>query len=338
VKIYLRFIQNDKCYRDLWFKKEKTMLQAEIKSLLKEDISILIKIPNSGKHYLCDCGEASLLTVKEVQSISAIFISHTHIDHFSNFDGIFRHQIGSGEKVVISGPKNIHQQVEARLKSYTWNLIEENAIAYEIREIVSKDEINIYALRPPHWNLELINTQNFLFEDEYVNVDFAILDHKTDSIAYLFKEKDTVSFNEVESGFKKGKWISELKTAFENNSRDKEIEIEGTVYKAADLFHLLTRNEGYKLGVIMDHAVDKSNYEKIKAVFGGADLVYIETFYKDSDQEFARINHHSFASASGNIMNECEVKEAIPIHFSRRYTESDQEEIETAFYKAFRKN
>lgn len=314
------------------------MLQAEIKSLLKEDISILIKVPNSGKHYLCDCGEASLLTVKEVQSVSAIFISHTHIDHFSNFDGIFRHQIGSGEKVVIGGPKNIHQQVESRLKSYTWNLIDEKAITYEIREIVSKEEINVYTLRPPHWNLELVKTQNFLFEDEYVKVDFAILDHKTDSIAYLFKEKDTVSFSENASDFKKGKWISELKTAFENNDADKEIEIEGNVFKAAHLFNLLTLNAGFKLGVIMDHAADESNYEKIRTVFGGADLVYIESFYKDSDQEFAKINYHSFASASGKIMNECEVKEAVPIHFSRRYTESDQEEIETAFYKAFRKN
>ncbi|MDW9382286.1 MBL fold metallo-hydrolase [Chryseobacterium sp. JV558] len=314
------------------------MLQAEIKSLLKEDISILIKIPNSGKHYLCDCGEASLLTVKEVQSISAVFISHTHIDHFSNFDGIFRHQIGSGEKVVICGPKNIHQQVEARLKSYTWNLIAENAIEYEIREIVSKEEINIYTLRPSYWNLDLVKTQNFLFEDEYVNVDFAILDHKTDSVAYLFKEKDSVTFNENASGLKKGKWISELKTAFENNDGDKEIEIEETVYKAADLFDLLTRNTGYKLGVIMDHAADESNYEKIRTIFERADIVYIESFYKDTDQEFAKINYHSFASASGKIMHECQVKEAIPIHFSRRYTESDQEEIETAFYKAFRKN
>lgn len=320
------------------FKKKKTMLQAEIKSLLKEDISILIKVPNSGKHYLCDCGEASLLTVKEVQAISAVFISHTHIDHFSNFDGIFRHQIGSGEKVVICGPKNIHLQVEARLKSYTWNLIDEKAIEYEIREIISKEEINVYTLRPPQWNLELMNTQNFLFEDEYVNVDFAILDHKTDSIAYLFKEKDTVSFSENASDFKKGKWIGELKTAFENKDTEKEIEIEGNVYKATDLFHLLTLNEGYKLGVIMDHAVAEDNYDKIKTVFGRADLVYIETFYKDSDQEFAKINYHSFASASGKIMIECEVKEAVPIHFSRRYTESDQEEIETAFYKAFRKN
>ncbi|MDN3694771.1 peptidase [Chryseobacterium tructae] len=311
------------------------MLQAEIKSLLKEDISILIKVPNSAKHYLCDCGEASLLTVKEAQTISAIFISHTHIDHFANFDGIFRHQIGSGEKVIICGPQNIHEQIGARLKSYTWNLIDENAIEYQIHEIISKEEIKVYAIRPPYWNIEYVKTQHFLFEDEYVNVDFAILDHKTDSIAYLFKEKDTVTFHENASDFKKGKWISELKAAFENNDSDKEIEIEGTLYKASDLFHLLTRNEGYKLGVIMDHAADEDNYKKIKEVFNNADKVYIETFYKDSDQEFAKINYHSFASASGKIMNECKVKEAIPIHFSRRYTENDQQEIETAFYQAF---
>lgn len=314
------------------------MLQAEIKSLLREDISILIKVPNSGKHYLCDCGEASLLTVKEIQSVSAIFISHTHIDHFSNFDGIFRHQIGSGEKIVICGPKNIHQQVEARLKSYTWNLIDENAIEYEIREIVSKEEINVYKIRPPHWNLELVKTQNFLFEDEYLTVDFAILDHKTDSITYLFKEKDSITFNENTSGFKKGKWISELKTAFENNDSDKEIEIEETVYKASDLFHLLILNVGYKLGVIMDHAAHEDNYEKIKIVFNEADAVYIETFYKDEDQEFAKLNYHSFASASGKIMKECKVRNSVPIHFSRRYTETDKQEIETAFYEAFRGN
>ncbi len=314
------------------------MIQAEIKNLLKEDISILIKIPNSGKHYLCDCGEAGLLTVREVQSVSAIFISHTHIDHFSNFDGIFRHQIGSGEKVVICGPKNIHLQVESRLKSYTWNLVDEKAIEYEIREIVSQDEINVYKIHPPYWNLELVTRQNFLFEDDYVSVDFAILDHKTDSIAYLFREKERITFHENASVFKKGKWISELKAAFENNDPDRKIQIEETVYNASDLFYLLTRNEGYKLGVIMDHAVCESNYEKIKKVFKGADKVYVETFYKDEDQEFAKINYHSFASASGRIMKECEVKESVPIHFSRRYIESDQLEIEKAFYKAFHGN
>ncbi|MDQ0595509.1 ribonuclease BN (tRNA processing enzyme) [Chryseobacterium ginsenosidimutans] len=184
----------------------------------------------------------------------------------------------------------------------------------------------------------MIKTQSFLFEDEYVSVDFAILDHKTDSIAYLFKEKDSITFNENASDFRKGKWISELKSAFENDDLEREIHIDETVYKASDLFHLLTKSTGYQLGVIMDHAVCEDNYEKIKTVFKGADMVYIETFYKDEDQEFAKLNYHSFASASGKIMQECGVKKAIPIHFSRRYTESDKLEIETAFYKAFRNN
>ncbi|WP_435524091.1 hypothetical protein [Chryseobacterium indoltheticum] len=206
----------------------------------------------------------------------------------------------------------------------------------EIREIVSKEEINVYQLRPPHWSLEFIETQNYLFEDEYVNVDFAILDHKTDSIAYLFKEKDSVTFNENGSEFKKGKWISELKTAFENNDSDKEIEIEETVYKASDLFYLLTKNTGYKLGVIMDHAVCEDNYEKIKKVFKEADIVYIETFYKDEDKGFAKINYHSFASASGKIMNECEVKEAIPIHFQGDMLKMINWKLKRLFIKRFK--
>lgn len=314
------------------------MIHATIKNLPKEDISILIKVPNSGKSYLCDCGEASLLTVKEAQSLSALFISHTHIDHFSNFDGIFRHQIGSGDKVIICGPKNIHQQVQARLRSYTWNLVDKDAIEYEIREVIAPKEINIYTINPPHWNLEMIGTQDFLYEDPYVEVECTVLDHKTDSIAYLFKEKDSITFKEEASVFKKGKWITELKTAFEENDSEKAIAIEGVVYKADDLFHLLSRSVGYRLGVIMDHAAHEENYKKIRSVFNEADLVYIETFYKDADEEFANINYHSFASASGKIMNECKVKDAVPIHFSRRYAEADVMEIETAFYKAFRNN
>lgn len=312
------------------------MLQATIKSLPNEDISILIKVPNSGTMYLCDCGEASLLTVKEAQSISALFISHTHIDHFSNFDGIFRHQIGSGEKVVICGPENIQLQVQSRLKSYTWNLVDENAIAYEIREIISPKEIKVYTIKPPLWNLTFVKNQDVLYEDQFLDVDCTVLDHKTDSIAYLFKEKDSITFKEDASSFKKGKWIEALKPAFEENNADQNIEIEGINHRAGDLFHLLLRTEGYKLGVIMDHAAREENYIKIRTVFKEADLVYIETFYKDADKEFAKINYHSFASASGKIMQESNVKEAVPIHFSRRYTESDIAEIESAFYDAFR--
>ena len=42
-------------------------------------------------------------------------------------------------------------------------------------------------------------------------------------------------------------------------------------------------------------------------------------FDKDEDKEFAEKNYHSHASKSGELMKACNVKKAIPVHFSRKY-------------------
>jgi ribonuclease Z len=62
------------------------MFHSEIKSQFNEDISILVQLDNHPCNYICECGDASNWTVKEVQNAHAVFISHTHIDHFVNFD------------------------------------------------------------------------------------------------------------------------------------------------------------------------------------------------------------------------------------------------------------
>ena len=66
------------------------MLKTEIKSKYNEDISILVKLENHSWNYLCECGNASEISVKEIQNTQAIFISHTHIDHFINFDTVIK--------------------------------------------------------------------------------------------------------------------------------------------------------------------------------------------------------------------------------------------------------
>lgn len=85
--------------------KHKTMFQAEIKSKEDEDICILVRPDNHPWNYLCDCGDASGLTVKECQDTRAIFISHTHFDHFCNFDWILQLLRGSGSHSGALFPK-----------------------------------------------------------------------------------------------------------------------------------------------------------------------------------------------------------------------------------------
>lgn len=301
------------------------MIHATIKNRPKEDISILLQFDNHSWNYLCECGTASDLTMKECQNIKAIFISHTHIDHFVNFDTILRYQIGTQNEVVICGPENIAQHVQAKILAYTWNLIEKEAISYEVREILSANQIKRYRLQPPQWELEYLDdiTTPSLFSNALFEVDFTILDHGIPSIAYLFKEKDKVNIDLSKSNFKGGAWIRELKTAFINQSVSQIFEIEGKKYLASELFPLLQKTRGYRLGVIMDHAASPENHQKIKTLFQNCDKVFIEAFYKATDKDLAMQNKHSYSSKSAEIMRLAKVKTAIPVHFSRRYEEED---------------
>jgi ribonuclease Z len=85
----------------------------------------------------------------------------------------------------------------------------------------------------------------------------------------------------------------------------------------------------------MDHAATEANHAKIRALFSGCNKVFIECFYKAADKDFAVQNFHSYSEQSGKVMRECGVREAIPVHFSRKYSEADLEEIVEEFQRAF---
>jgi len=297
------------------------MFQSEIKSQINEDISILVQVDNHPWNYICECGDARNWTVKEVQNANAVFISHTHIDHFVNFDNVIRHQIGIQRRVVICGPKEIATQVQAKLKSYTWNLIEKGAIVYEIREMLSENEIKVVELEPPFWELVEKNRlkSNVLFQEKGFVVTGILLDHKTPTLAYKFQEQDTIKIDLQASSFRGGKWVKILKEAFERNDSERSITIEDKTYLAKDLFHLLHVQKGDSLGVIMDHAANSDNHAKIIQHFSHCQKVFIESFYKNEDQAFATTNYHSYAAMSGKIMREAKVLNPVPVHFSRKY-------------------
>ncbi len=311
------------------------MFKAELKSDSDEDICILVKVDNHSYNYICECGEAKRLSVKECQNTNAIFLSHTHIDHFVNFDTILRHQIGIKRKVVICGPKGIITQVQNRIRSYCWNLIEEDAISYEVREIEKQGRIKSVMLTPPLWEQkeEKDITDSTIFEEKEFYVEFETLNHKTDSIAYAFKAHDKTKI-ELPPDFKGGKWVADLKKAYEKNDGDALIDSNGKEYLAKDLFHMIKTEKGELLGIIMDHAASAENHQKIKNKFFGFDTIFIECFYKDEDKEFAEKNYHSYASMSGKIVKECQVKNAIPVHFSRKYDDVQLHELILEFERA----
>jgi ribonuclease Z len=185
--------------------------------------------------------------------------------------------------------------------------------------------------------LKLLGEQEgpIICQNESLTVHFTILDHGTPSIAYSFKEPDVANYLQNESPFAPGPWVKMAKAAFLANDSEMLINIQGQNYPAAELFPYFRLKTGYHLGVVMDHLGSAANHEKIMKTFQNADQVFIETYYLNEDKALALQNRHSYAQASAEVLRKAGVKNATPVHFSRRYTEEEIQIIQHQFKVAF---
>lgn len=316
------------------------MITSKLASRPDEDICMLLTFDNHKGVYACDCGTASRLTPKECGDTKALFISHTHIDHFINFDTFIRHQINCEFHVILCGPVGLAKSVRSKLQAYNWNLIQGECekMTYEVREFIDNGSYRQTLIHAPEWELEesvAVNDKH-IYENEKFSVDAVALDHKIPSMAYRFKEHDTVSIDIASSPYRGGKWIKELKEAYLADDSEREITVEETAIKAESLFHLLEIKKGNSLGFIMDHAGSEENHQKIKEHFYEVDELYIEAFYQNEDEETAHGNAHSTTGLSGKAAGLAQAHKAIPLHFSRKYDDNTRKEMELEFFSSFK--
>lgn len=296
------------------------MIHATLMSEVDEDICLMLRFADHKWSYLCDCGRASRLTFKDCRDTNAIFVSHAHIDHFSNFDMIFRHQLAVGRKITICGPPGLAKQVHHKLCAYTWNLrYDDKAVYYEVRELHEDARIEVFTLRVPAW--EAVHTETLagptIYETDAFTVRATLLDHGTPCAAYLFEEPGKLNITDFP--YKPGKWIRELKEDWLDGQRDVMIDVHGEELPSSALFSFIKQSPGYRLGFIMDHLGNEANHQLIERFFHGVDALYIESYYRHEDLELALQNHHSTATLSGEVARKAQAKEVHPVHYSRRY-------------------
>ncbi|MBK9448947.1 MAG: peptidase [Bacteroidetes bacterium] len=317
------------------------MITATLKSKLHEDICLQLNVLNHPLTYLCDCGFGSDLTVKDCRDTAAIFVSHTHIDHFVNFGQVMRHQLAIGRRVIVCGPAGLAQHVQHALLAFNWNLLvyDDQAVSYEVREVHPDGRIRRFHLVTPTWVLAPLPDLEGpeVYRDEAFAVTTAILDHGVDCIAYLFACHSKVKVRADQCPYRPGKWMAELKAAFEESDGERLIIVDGvTAIAAKDLFQYLEVEPGFRVAYVMDHAATETNFERIRGLCEHADEVYIEAYYSMDDAEMALKNKHSMAGMSGKVLREAGVKKAVPIHFSRRYQDPEgQAKLFSEFATAF---
>jgi ribonuclease Z len=300
---------------------------------------------------LFDLGENETLGARKLLRISDIFISHTHIDHFIGFDRVLRIMLGRDKQVNLFGPPGILQQVQNRLASYSWNLIQSYPTVFTIT--VTELNPDGTGRRADFCSKQIFARENeqsvevrdgVILEDENFSVKVAFLEHSIPCLAYAFQEKLHVNFMKnklAELGAPVGPWLSELKRAvLHGEPEDTVIRIgAGDAEKAFTLGELkervLTVVPGEKIAYVTDAAFTPMNRERIVDLIRGADYLFIEAVFLHEDHERARDRAHLTARQAGQLAREAGVTRIFPFHFSPRHLGEEEKlrkEVQDAFH------
>jgi len=318
----------------------RPIVHAELVNRTFGDPGVLIDLKFERRAILFDIGDISVLPTRKLLRVSDVFVSHTHMDHFSGFDHLLRVCLGRDRGVSLYGPEKFITHLEHKLAAYTWNLVanyqtEFVIVAHEIdnRRCVQRAQFRSTSRFQREALPGASAPEGVLLETPLFRVRSVPLEHHDiTSLGFAFEEG--VHINVWKSRLDElqlptGPWLTELKKRVREGAPDstpikvhwrarngpyvQEMELGDLKHKVLELV------PGQKICYVTDVADSERNRHALAAFLQGADLLFIEAVFLDADRAHAERKAHLTARAAGAIARAAGVKSAVPFHFSPRY-------------------
>jgi len=288
---------------------------------------------------LFDLGDIRALAPRMILKTDRIFVTHTHMDHFIGFDHLLRLCLGREKRLCLYGPPGFIDNVEGKLRAYTWNLVGNygNDFRLETTEIhPGRRETAVFrcreAFRPaPHRGIEAFD--GTVVERDAYRVDAVFLDHKVPCLAFRLEEKRRVNIMKnalAEMGLPGGAWIYALKDCIHRNEPDEGLfrawwkgeggRVVERMFALGELRERITKiTPGQKIVYVTDAIDSPANEERIVAFARGADVLFIEACFLEEDRERAGEKYHLTARQAGRLARLAGVKRFVLFHHSPKY-------------------
>jgi ribonuclease Z len=288
---------------------------------------------------LFDLGDLAPLSSRELIRVSHVFVSHTHMDHVAGFDRLLRVCLHRPEPLTLVGPPAFTDQVEHRIRSFTWNLLGEHSIDFRLDVMEfdgerldrtaafrARESFTRRAAVPPR------HPSGTVLAEENMRIEAIALDHGIPSLAFALREELRVNVwrGELEElGLTVGPWLNAAKRAARRGEPDsRSIEIGGD--RRVSLGELRKRvfriGPGQVVAYVTDAASHAENRRKIIRLADKADQLFIEAMFLERDRALATATHHLTARDAGDLARAARVKHLTAFHHSARYL-SDPEAI-----------
>lgn len=323
------------------------------------DPGVYVEVRWSKRALLFDLGHNEGLGPTRLLRAGEIFVSHTHMDHFIGFDAVLRVALGRGKTLRLFGPPGLIDNVQGKLRGYTWNLVDGYPLTIVVWEFHKGERRQATFLasngfqQPEHTHHLAQQLDDPLFtvmEDPIFTVKAVALNHRIPSFAYVLEEQFHINVNKQrlhEAGLRVGAWLKDVKQHIWQGRPDdfrftvalydehRRAEQEFMLGEVKERF--LTISRGQKIAYVVDARYDEENEAKIIALAHGADILYCESPYLDCDAEKARDRYHLTARQAGLMARKAQVRDLVVFHFSPRYT-GQGEALEREAMEAFHGN
>lgn len=298
---------------------------------------------------LFDLGDVSALSPRELLRVSHVFVSHMHVDHIAGFDRLFRLCLHRPSPLVLIGPNGFSDQIEHRIRSFTWNLLDETSVDFCLRAM-DFDGARLTKAAEFHAREAFIRRDvpppEFPDGVAWLEGDFRIectaLDHGIPSLAFALKEVMQVNVWRgvlADMGLPPGSWLNQAKQAVRRNLPDDQLIAisDNETIRLGDLKHRALRvAPGQVVAYITDAAPHAANREKILTLADKADQLFIEAVFLESDRSLAEASRHLTAWEAGDIARDVGARHVTPFHHSARYL-GESEVLRQEFFESFRR-
>jgi len=296
---------------------------------------------------LFDLGDVSSLSSRELLRVSHVFVSHTHVDHIAGFDRLFRLCLHRPAPLTLIGPPGFTEQVEHRIRSFTWNLLDENSVDFclcameydgsrltKAAEFHAREAFARRDVSPPAFSDGIA-----WMEDEF-RIEAVALDHGIPSLAFALREVLQVNVWRgvlAEMDLAPGPWLNEAKRAVRLGLPDDHIINlpDGGSIHLGDLKNRTLRvAPGQVVAYVTEAAPHADNRDKILKLADKADQLFIEAVFLECDRPLALASCHLTAQEAGTLAREAGVRYVTPFHHSARYL-SEPDVLRTELYESF---
>jgi ribonuclease BN (tRNA processing enzyme) len=290
------------------------------------DPLVHVRLRNQRRSFLFDLGDPARLAARVAHQVSAVCLSHAHMDHIGGFLWFLRSRIGTFGPCKIFGPAKTLARIENFLGAITWDRIEDNAPVFEVGEF---DGARLKRVRFTPGSPKVVLptlpvADGVLLSEDDLSIKAVVCDHKIPSLAYALTFTMEISVRKdqlIACGLAPGPWLGRLKACIAAQTPEVEIDLpDGTRRSAGELARELTIiRPGKKLVYAADMADTPVNREKVVALADAAHTLFCETAFTMAHKDKAGATQHLTTLAAVEIARRAGAERLVPFHFSKRY-------------------